>query len=1164
MLRTASFICFLSLVLHAQVVPQPSGWQLAYSTNFAPGSIGDWTVTGNPTLSGSWSIIKDGTISAFQGTNQASVTLADRAFADFHLSFQLKLTDAGLNVSFRQELSACKQYFLSINKANVGLGGQNQCGPPYLSMNANSALAGGTWHAVDLVAVGGSFTVYEDGVLVLRASDPTPLPIGGLQFSAPANGTVEIAAVQIYGPPALAGAAQLVWTKTGGPPGGIGYDVRIRMDQPNLMYATDAFSGVNISSDNGMTWSASNFGITARSGFSADDIPIFTITIDPNNPSVLWTGTRNARGVYESTDAGQTWVEKTQGVTEQDITFRGITVDPRNSSVIYAAAEVPSLQYAGQNVVGLRFTESQGVVYKSINGGQSWTAVWRGAALARYVLIDPRDSNVIYVSTGFFDVEASNANPQTLQAGGVGILKSTDGGQTWQVQNQANGLTDLYLQSLAMNSASPGTLIAASCEDSAYSHNGQDSGVFITTNGGQTWTKGVIACNTPGCNASPISGGYFAVAFAPGDPNVAYAASPQQFLRSSDSGKTWSVMSGGQQSSYGPPGLLPGTPVALAADPRNSNRVFQNNYSGGNFLSEDGGVTWQLASTGYTGAQVNVVANDPADALRIFAGGMTGLFRSMDAGNTWKGLNAQTAFSSYSFTAMAVDPSQSENVVAGDDSDGTIVRSTDGGLTQQIVFQQPGLYTSSDYNNRHGFQAIVFAPSNPRTVYAGMRLYEEGLDAGLTNKSYGMVKSLDAGVTWAYTNDANMAGQNVNAIAVNPTNESIVYAGTVFSGLFISGDGGQSWMASNRGLPSLDVRALAIDPTNPSTIYAGLENAAVWKSTDAGANWQFAGAGLDPMASIRRIILDPTNPKVLYGADPFTGVYESVDGGSLWVALDLGLTERTALSLAMSSDGSTLWAATFGGGVFRLNVRASGIGNVATVSAASYTSHAPLAANSIAALFGPALATSTQTATSLPLPSQLGGTTVVLTDSSGHDFIAPLFFVSKGQVNCLIPSGVAIGPATVRAMINNQTVAQGEVTIAAIAPALFTANANGSGPPAALLLRVGTDGSQTYTTPYTCGTGACVPAPIDLSAESAGDQFYLLLFGTGIRGYASQAQVAIGNVNAPVTGVAAQGQFVGLDQVNVQLPSTLAGSGAVNLILTVDGQRANIVNLKFQ
>ncbi len=181
-----------------------------------------------------------------------------------------------------------------------------------------------------------------------------------------------------------------VWERTGGPLGGLGYDIRIRADNPQIMYVTDAFAGSYLSEDAGGSWYPINKGVTTRSGYSGDAIPVFSLTIDPRNPDILWIGTQDKRGIYKSEDSGRSRQEMTDGIEEEvGITFRGFAVDPRSSDTAYAAGEIASWTWAGAERQGVMFDRVRGVVYKTLNGGQSWRAVWRGDNLARYVWINP-------------------------------------------------------------------------------------------------------------------------------------------------------------------------------------------------------------------------------------------------------------------------------------------------------------------------------------------------------------------------------------------------------------------------------------------------------------------------------------------------------------------------------------------------------------------------------------------------------------------------------------------------------------------------------------------------------------------------------------------------------------------------------------------------------
>ncbi|MDX2033692.1 MAG: hypothetical protein SF339_23650 [Blastocatellia bacterium] len=237
------------------------------------------------------------------------------------------------------------------------------------------------------------------------------------------------------------------------------------------------------------------------------------------------------------------------------------------------------------------------------------------------------------------------------------------------------------------------------------------------------------------------------------------------------------------------------------------------------------------------------------------------------------------------------------------------------------------------------------------------------------------------------------------------------------------------------------------------------------------------------------------------------------------------------------------------------------LSSITSVSAASYD-NALLANESIAVAFGSALATSTIAATST-LPTTLGGTTVKVKDSAGVERLAPLFFVSPTQVNYQIPPGTAAGPALVT--ITNSAGQQSAATsqIAAVAPGLFTANATGKGTAAALVLRIKADGSQSYepVAVFDPVQNQLVPRPIDLGPAT--DQVFLILYGGGIRFRTDLTKVTarIGGLAATVAFAGAQGGFVGLDQINLRLPRTLLGRGAVEVALLVDGKAANTTSV---
>jgi uncharacterized protein (TIGR03437 family) len=209
-----------------------------------------------------------------------------------------------------------------------------------------------------------------------------------------------------------------------------------------------------------------------------------------------------------------------------------------------------------------------------------------------------------------------------------------------------------------------------------------------------------------------------------------------------------------------------------------------------------------------------------------------------------------------------------------------------------------------------------------------------------------------------------------------------------------------------------------------------------------------------------------------------------------------------------------------------------------------------VAPDGLVSAFGADLATTTAVSTSFP--TSLGGTSVTLVDSANITYNAQLYSVSAQQVNYLVPSKANNGKATVTVTSGDGVQTIGTVLIQTVAPGLYTANANGQGVAAAIVVTTHANGSQSFTDAFSCGgTAGCVPAPISLGSST--DTVAIELFGTGLRHLSSTAALSatINNQALPVLFAGAQSTDPGLDQINVQLPQSLAGSGLVNLLTTI-------------
>jgi uncharacterized protein (TIGR03437 family) len=196
-----------------------------------------------------------------------------------------------------------------------------------------------------------------------------------------------------------------------------------------------------------------------------------------------------------------------------------------------------------------------------------------------------------------------------------------------------------------------------------------------------------------------------------------------------------------------------------------------------------------------------------------------------------------------------------------------------------------------------------------------------------------------------------------------------------------------------------------------------------------------------------------------------------------------------------------------------------------------------------------------------PSPTDYDGTSVSITDSKGNVTSAPLIFVSPNQVTFQVPASVAAGTASVTVASPGSSQTANKVVIAPVAPAVFTVNGN------ALIggyaVRVSSSGTQTVEPAYAVNAqGSFSAAPINMGAAT--DQVYLAIYATGVAAAGqSNVTVTVNGVSAQVVYAGASG-FNGVDQINVLLPASLAGSGGVALQVTAAGIAANTVQIVIQ
>lgn len=338
------------------------------------------------------------------------------------------------------------------------------------------------------------------------------------------------------------------------------------------------------------------------------------------------------------------------------------------------------------------------------------------------------------------------------------------------------------------------------------------------------------------------------------------------------------AMSAGAQD-QGPGFVLQGEGglvTAFALDPSSPSTIYAATARG-LYKTTDAGASWKRMGAGLRDHSLLAVAVDPLSPAILYATTDTGgIFRSSDGGEHWSEANA--GITARYVGSVAVDPHQRGSVYAGAEA-GRVFHSTDGAATWQEL-TPPTTHVA--------VTVIAVDPKTPTRIYAG------------TN-SEGVFWSADGGTTWLRPVGRLSRGSVWNLIFDRATDE--MFAGT-HDGLFRSTDRGVSWFNSSKGLRSWNVLAIATDPASPDTMYAGTA-AAIYKSSDRGQSWN----ELKTDVYVTALAIDPRKPSTLYAATQL-GVIKSETSGDQWKALRMAAQGATAP--ALSPDGRPATAA--GGG----------------------------------------------------------------------------------------------------------------------------------------------------------------------------------------------------------------------------------------------------------
>ncbi|MBS1550684.1 MAG: T9SS type A sorting domain-containing protein [Bacteroidetes bacterium] len=612
-----------------------------------------------------------------------------------------------------------------------------------------------------------------------------------------------------------------------------------------------------------------------------------------------------------------------------------IKYDPNNPSVLYLGAAF-------------------GGVWKSTNSGVTWIAKTNDEASlsSGAIAIDPDNSNIVYYGTG----EATYSGASYY---GRGLLKSTDGGNTWT--NYTSGLGSFSFFSRIVirpghsnellaalgNRASLGTgggiyrstdagvtwtlLVGGRCDDVVFSPDGVNAyaigsgtGYRISTNGGSVFTANI--------SLSPATRNHLAICKS--FPNIMYSAihsgSSISVFKSIDGGQTFTPSSPGFDFS----GSQAWYDFYMHVNPFDPDYAYVGSID--IWRTTNGGTNFQNITLGYSGGTVHVDQQNmdfnPVNPNEMFCTNDGGVWKSTDRGTTWSNMNSSLTLTQ--FYRIASDPSNASHIMGGTQDNGTQrtlgtinwagAFGGDGGevcfhtVNQQYILgesQNNGVQRSQ--NGGTSWTSGTSGLSGTASWVAPLLSHPDSAGIFYTARQQ-VFKSTNWGASWSGISEAI---GTIREMAICTSSPDVMFA-TSGSQIYRSTNRGYNFVNVTNGLPNKTITSVNIHPDSSGVAVvtqSGFGGGHLFKTTNGGTSWINISGNLPDSPANDALIYYPGNATSVYLIATDVGVFITNNYGASWTELASGLPNTVAMHLDYNRVANKLRIGTHGRGVYEIS-----------------------------------------------------------------------------------------------------------------------------------------------------------------------------------------------------------------------------------------------------